>query len=87
MSSAKRLHHSCPSAGDATTLENIGKSNGGTLSIKKHNKARTEYLFYQRVLTLIPAWISIHMSCKVWQEITYPFPNFNGCTWRHQAIT
>ena len=29
------------------------------------------------VLTLIPAWISNHMNCNVW-EITYPFPNFNG---------
>ena len=28
--------------------------------------------------TLIPSWISNHMSSKVWGEITYPFPNFNG---------
>ena len=28
---------------------------------------------------LISAWISNHMSSKVWDEITYPFPNFNGC--------
>ena len=27
-----------------------------------------------------PAWISNHMSNEVWDEITYPFPNFNGCT-------
>ena len=33
-------------------------------------------------LTLIPAWISNHMPNKVWDEITYPFPNFNGCTTR-----
>ena len=32
------------------------------------------------VLTLIPAWISNHMPSKVQDEITYPFPNFNGCT-------
>ena len=31
-------------------------------------------------LTLIPTWISNHMSGKVWDEITYPFLNFNGCT-------
>ena len=31
-------------------------------------------------LTLIPAWISHHMFSKVWDEITYPFPNFNGAT-------
>ena len=29
---------------------------------------------------LIPGWISNHMPCKVQGEITYPFPNFNGCT-------
>ena len=31
-------------------------------------------------LTLMPAWISNRMSCKVWDEITYHFPNFNGTT-------
>ena len=31
-------------------------------------------------LTLISAWISNHMSYTVWDEITYPFPNFNGVT-------
>ena len=31
-------------------------------------------------LTLIPAWISNYMPGKVWDEITYPFLNFNGCT-------
>ena len=30
--------------------------------------------------TLIPAWISNYMPCNVWDEITYPFLNFNGCT-------
>ena len=27
-----------------------------------------------------PAWISNHMSSKLLDEITYPFPNFNGAT-------
>ena len=27
---------------------------------------------------LIPAWISNYIPSKVWDEITYPFPNFNG---------
>ena len=31
---------------------------------------------YYDWLTLIPAWINNHS--KVWDEITYPFPNFNG---------
>ena len=36
--------------------------------------------FYQHGLTSIPAWISNHMPSEVWGGITYPFPNFNGCT-------
>ena len=27
---------------------------------------------------LITAWISNHMPSKVWDEIFYAFPNFNG---------
>ena len=27
-----------------------------------------------------PTWISNQMISKVWNEITYPFLNFNGCT-------
>ena len=30
--------------------------------------------------TLIPAWISNHVHHKLWDEINYPFINFNGCT-------
>ena len=36
--------------------------------------------FYLHGLTLIPAWISNYMPGKVWDEITYPFLNFNGAT-------
>ena len=39
--------------------------------------------FYLHGLSLIPVWISNHMPCKVWDEITYPFPNFNGCILLH----
>ena len=28
----------------------------------------------------IPAWVSNHMPNKLWDEITYPFPNFNSAT-------
>ena len=28
--------------------------------------------------TKIPTWISDHMSSKVWDEIAYTLPNFNG---------
>ena len=27
-----------------------------------------------------PVWISNHVPIKQWDEVTYPFPNFNGCT-------
>ena len=36
--------------------------------------------FHKRGLILIPAWINNHMQSKMWDEISYPFPNFNGCT-------
>ena len=36
--------------------------------------------YYQHALTLIPACINNHTPSKVLDEITYPFPNFNGCT-------
>ena len=32
--------------------------------------------FYYLGLTLIPLWLSNHMPGKVWDEITYSFPNF-----------
>ena len=34
--------------------------------------------FYQHDLTSIPAQISNHMPSKEWDEIAYPFPNFQG---------
>ena len=37
-------------------------------------------LIYVHGLTLIPAWISNHIHYKMWDEITYPFLNFNGAT-------
>ena len=36
--------------------------------------------FYQHGLILISAWISNYMPGKVWDEITYPFLKFYGCT-------
>ena len=36
--------------------------------------------FYWYGLTLIPAWISYHMTSKVWDDSTYPFANFNDQT-------
>ena len=31
-------------------------------------------------LTLIQAWINNHMPSNVWDEISYPFLNFNDAT-------
>ena len=36
--------------------------------------------FHLHGLTLIPVCIINHMPNKVWDEITYPFLNFNGVT-------
>ena len=36
--------------------------------------------FYLHDLTLIPAWLNNYIHYKVWNEIIYPFQNFNGCT-------
>ena len=36
--------------------------------------------FYKRGYILNPAWIHSAMPRKMWDEITYPFPHFNGCT-------
>ena len=54
-----------------------------------NSKMRPQYLhcdccgpFYKHSLTLITAWLwlSNHILSKVWDEITYPFLNFNGWT-------
>ena len=37
-------------------------------------------IFYQHRLTLIWAWISNYIHHMVWDEIAYPFTNFNGAT-------
>ena len=31
--------------------------------------------FYLHGLTLIPEWISNYINHKVWDKVTYPFPN------------
>ena len=36
--------------------------------------------FYWLAFKFKPAWIRFHIHRKVWDEITYPFPNVNGCT-------
>ena len=56
----------------------------GTLRPQDISKRWTFSLQNKQVLvfqTLTPAWISNHMPIKVWDEITYPFLNFNGCNY------
>ena len=36
--------------------------------------------FHKHCINLIPTWINNYMISKVWDEITYPFQNFNGAT-------
>ena len=48
------------------------------LQYSPHQVSRSQ--FYPHGLTLIPAWISSLMLSKVWDEITYLSPNFNGAT-------
>ena len=36
--------------------------------------------FYWHGLILTQTWISNYLHHGVWDEITYPFPNFNGAT-------
>ena len=36
--------------------------------------------FYYHGIILILTWIGYHMPNKVWDEITYPFQNYNGAT-------
>ena len=50
------------------------------------NDRKWKYLFFFFLGPLLLSWFNLHpnmdnhMSCKVWDEITYPVPNFNGCT-------
>ena len=38
------------------------------------------HIYQHGLITFIPACISDNIHNKVWDKITYPFPNFNGCT-------
>ena len=54
------------------------------------SKARYWFVYKKRAILLRMVWWRLHrsfqvhahnhMPCKVWDEITYPFSNFNGCT-------
>ena len=41
--------------------------------------------FKSNGLTWFPAWKNNYMPSKMWNEITYPFPNFNGAAIPHHS--
>ena len=43
------------------------------------SQIKTQRPLYWHELTLMPSWISNHMSSKGWYAIVYRFLNFNGC--------
>ena len=45
--------------------------------IALHILRETGAHFYQQGFTWIAAWMSNYIHNKVWDEITYPFPNLN----------
>ena len=55
----------------------VSSKPSNVLWVNLHTFQYSSDLFYRHGLTLIPAWISNHMRTKVWDEITYPFSNFN----------
>ena len=44
------------------------------------NKYTRGLFYYEHISTSIPVCIGDHMPNRVWDEITYPFPNFDSCT-------
>ena len=54
----------------------------GSTNDNKHGTMASDISghFYYHGLTLIPPWISNYTHYNVWDEITYPFLNFNSAT-------
>ena len=51
-----------------------------TLTLKPNPNPKFIKAFYYHGLTLTQAWMNNRMTRKMWDEITYLFPNFNGET-------
>ena len=74
-------HNSTPVLLSLIVYENPGSSiYRANTRTTWHKDLATWSSFYLDGLTLIPAWISNHMPSKVWDEITYPLPNFSACS-------
>ena len=54
------------------------RMSGDCISPSRLSKSRGP--FYKHGLTLTPPWISNYIHYKLWDEMTYPFLNFNGAT-------
>ena len=39
-----------------------------------------DHVYNYQKIPGVPAWVSNNLPGKVWDEITYPFLNYNGCT-------
>ena len=59
---------------------NLNRNKTRNIALTRVGDNKSQDPSYWHLLTLIPAWISNHMPFIIWGEITYPFPNFNGCT-------
>ena len=60
---------------------NVNSEKGLLVSLWWDHMLLTYWIPGGLLLTLtFPAWLSNHMPSKVWNEITYRFPNVVGCT-------
>ena len=57
-----------------------GRSDVGSAEEEPQHDLREDEPIYEVSIGNVPVWISNNMPSKLWNEITYPFPNFNGCT-------
>ena len=56
------------------------KTNNKFTYTRHHGCVSNRGPFYEHGLSVIPACISNHIPSILWDEITYSFPNLNGCT-------
>ena len=70
---------------------NYAPAGKGSITLYILNVCRN-YIMYWHLTFLIPAWISNYNHYKVWDEITYAFPNLNSvtvevCEWINNLIS
>ena len=85
---ARRWYHIIKSFSSRNVHNAIRISPTQWMTIYIHTKIGSDpplWLYYPELLlptwfNFNTTWISNHMPNKVWDEITYSFPNLNGCT-------